>query len=734
MTISQNYNFELNDTEKENIQIFLDLPIPHAKKIFKIIDEPYYRKLKRWCDNVKSNSWNVRDKYSISECKRMYGVKTTIQSFSNEFKSFIFGNTSYDFDMVNASFGFCRYILKTFFSNKLLDFQTLIDYSNQREKYFKNGNNKLSYISILFSSNPKSYIKNYNDDEINRLINEINDFQQLVINNIHLFSFVNIDKAKNNNGSKLSYIIFGYENELLQDCLKEFKEITKSPIFDGLITSNSCNLDKTLLKLNEIGGKYGIEFTNKSFLTIDIPDNLDINSDYEMVKEHFEENHFYVEYPSEFIREEHSINNGTTIQRYSKKDFVDLVAPFTIDEKPFFPTWLKDKKRRKYRGIKWCPIINNDSIYYNSFAGFKSKEVEEVDLELVKPFLNHWKILTNNEEPVLDYIIKYLAHMIQKPDEIPQVALLFQGLQGVGKDIATKQLGNMIGHQLIHKEEKCENVFGNFNASIENKLILQINEISGADGFKNKESFKDLITAEKLNIRKMRTDLYDTPNYLRCFLFSNNLTPIPIPQDDRRYMVIKTGNPKNKSYYNKLVKHYSTEKVNNHIFTYLKRLDISNWSPHSNRVSTKAYENLQTMCKNPFYDFLYATLKDKEFYGRYDIKGNSYFLSKCIIDSFNDYITDLNYLNKDNNFNFKHIKSIILYLGGEDKRFYLGTKQIRGYKINVNEMIEQLETYYNVNNKEDEIINLYSDNEDDETSNDSEDDDSIFYINSNNEI
>ena len=175
MSISQNYNFKLNDIEKENIQIFLDLPIPFAKKIFKI-DEPYYRKIKRWMDNTKNNNWNVKDKYSISECKRMFGVNTTIQTFSNEIKSFIFGKTSYDFDMKNASFGFCKYILNTYFPSKLLEYGTLIDYSNHREKYYKNGNNKLSYISILFSSNPKSYIKKYNDDDVNELILQIHNF------------------------------------------------------------------------------------------------------------------------------------------------------------------------------------------------------------------------------------------------------------------------------------------------------------------------------------------------------------------------------------------------------------------------------------------------------------------------------------------------------------------------------------------------------------------------------
>ena len=722
MSISQNYNFKLNDIEKENIQIFLDLPIPFAKKIFKI-DEPYYRKIKRWMDNTKNNNWNVKDKYSISECKRMFGVNTTIQTFSNEIKSFIFGKTNYDFDMKNAAFGFCRYIINTYFPSKLLEYGTLIDYSNQREKYFKNGNNKLSYITILFSSNPKSYIKKYNDDDVNELILQIHNFQQLVIDNKHLFSFVNLKNAKDTNGSKLSYIIFGYENELLQECIAEFKDIIKSPIFDGFITSKSCNLNKTLSRLNEIGEKYRIEFTNKSFMNIVIPENIDNSTDYEMVKEEFEDNHFYVEYPSEFIVED---NDGSdiSIRRYSKKDFADVVAPFNVEEKPFLPLWLKDRKRRKYKGIKWCPKITNDKDYYNSFQGFKSVEVDDVDMELVNPFIDHWNLLCNGEEEVVDYVLKYLSHMIQKPEEIPQVALLFQGLQGTGKDIATSQLGFMVGQKLIHKEEKCENIFGTFNSCMENKLVLQVNEISGTDGFKHKESFKDLITAENLNIRRMRTELYDTPNYLRCFLFSNNLTPIQIPQDDRRYMVIKTGNPQSKGYYSKLVKHYTNEEVNNHIYTYLKRMDIVGYTPHGNRVETEAYRNMKEMCKNPFYEFFYEILKNDEWFGRYEVKGKIYFSSKKILDSYKEYTDGYNII-----INFKNIKSVILNLGGKEKKIFKNHKQYRGYEINVEEVIEKLEQHYGVNDEE--VINLDSDSDDEY---DSDDDDRFRVINKNNEI
>lgn len=709
MSISQNYSFTLNEIERENINIFLDLPTAFCKKTFNLNNDSYsYLKVKRWCDNVKSNNWIVKDKYSTSDCHRQYGMNTTIQIFTNKLRSFIFNKTSHDLDMKNACFGFTRYIINSYFPDKKLEFATLLDYSNQREKYFKNGLNKQDFISFLFDPNPQSRIKkNIYDDDVNILIKEIHNFQRLVINNKHLFNFINLDKAKDSNGSKLSYIIFGLENQLLQECLLEFKTITKSPIFDGFIISNECNLKKVLKRCNELGSKYQIEFTNKKFKEILLPDNIDNSTDYSLVKEEFEENHFYVEFPSQFILEE-KINNETFIRRYGKKDFIDLVSPFTIEDKPFLPVWLKDKKRRKYKSIRWCPVIEDNKDHYNSFSGFKSHILKNLDMDLVNPFIEHWDLLCGGEEKVLDYVLKFLAHMIQKPGEIPQVALLFQGLQGTGKDIATSQLGNMIGHSLLHKEEKCENIFGNFNSCIENKLILQINEISGNDGFKHKESFKDIITAENLNIRKMRTDLYETPNFLRCFLFSNNLTPIQIPQDDRRYMVIKTGSPASKNYYSKLVNHYNNEEVNNAIFTYLNQLDISNFSPHSNRVETQAYKNMKELCRNPLYEFLYDILRNESWYGKYTVQGKEYFLSKCIMENYESYTKGTNVI-----INFKNVKSVLLNLGAVYKRFYKNGNQLRGYEIDVDKVINKLEKYYGMGNEEDEIIYLDSDSESD---------------------
>lgn len=465
-------------------------------------------------------------------------------------------------------------------------------------------------------------------------------------------------------------------------------------------------------------------------MNIDIPENIDNSTDYNMIKEEFEENHFYVEYPSEFIVEDKD-GNDISIRRYGKKDFADIVAPFNLEDKPFLPIWLKDRKRRKYKGISWCPKITNDKDYYNSFSGFKSEEVEEIDMELVNPFIDHWKLLCNGEKEVLDYVLKFLSHMIQKPEELPQVALLFQGLQGTGKDIATTQLGNMIGQSLVKKEEKCENIFGTFNGCIENRLVLQINEISGANGFKHKESFKDLITAEKLNIRKMRTDVFETPNYLRCFLFSNNLTPIQITQDDRRYIVIKTGNPKPKKYYKDLVKHYNNKNVNNHIYTFLKRMDIKGYTPHEERVETEAYRNIREICRNPFYEFLYGILQQEDWYGRYNVKGNSYFLSKCIVESYEEFISGTGI-----NINTKNIKSVILGLGGEHTQFRMNERQPRGYKINVEEVIYKLEKHHGVTIEKD-IVDLYSEDEEEvgeATEEDSEDDDRFRVINTNNEI
>lgn len=699
MSISQSYSFNLPSSQHSKIDNFIDSKPALIKKKFNF-DKTYYEKVKNYLSKVRRNGYTFNDKYSLSDCGRMFGINTTIQSLSNELRAYIFGDTVYDIDIKNASFNCVKYIINSYFPNKKDNFKVLFDYCLNRNPYFKNDFNKQTFISILFSPNPKSYLKNYLDENVKNLINEINEFHILINDNLHLFNHINFKDS--HLGSKISYIIFNIENQILQDILKEYKNITISPIFDGLLINAQYNLENSLKDINNITKKYDIQLINKVFPIIDFEDNPpQYNNQYLTMKEEFEKNHFLIEDPLQYIRT-YKNKEGLQISYYNKRDFADLVSTYQIEDKPFLNRWLADEERKSFKKLEWYPNLETcDPENFNTFTGFKGKIIKNVNMEKVSKFINHIKLLTNYEKEATEYLIKYCADMFQNPQNLPCVAILIKSYQGVGKDLFTDILGACLGNDLIHKDSKFENIVGTFNKNLMNKLIIQLNEVSGKDGHLSKDLLKDLITETHLNIRKMRTDTDKMRNFMRLFLFTNNLNPIDIPADNRRYVVFQSGKKQDEKYYNELFKLLKDEEFINSVFTYLMEYNLEDFEPRQ-MYKTEAYNNLVKHNSNPFYEFLYDIVNEPK--RNRIIKKNKehYILSKHLEGLYSNFLNS-NYPHIQSN--SKNNKAVLLDLGAKDIRLTLKHKQYRGFKFNLEEIKETLIKCHNVINEE-EIIDL----------------------------
>ncbi len=689
--ISQTYNFQLNEEQQEKIDLFISYKPDFIKKNFnnpnKPLDSHYINNVKSYFKRIQKNKYSVNDKYSFSDSGRMFSSSIdrdgrSIQGLSNELRSYLLNDMAYDIDMRNACFNFVKYIINIHFPNKKDEFKKIFDYANKRELYFRNGFNKLKYISILFGRNTKP--KNFNtfDTDIQILIKEIMKFKQLIDDNLQIFSHINF-KENQHIGSKMSYIIFNLENELLQKILKEYQTITLAPVFDGLILKKDINLENTLKHINEIGKEYQIEFTNKEFPLIQIDEKPpDYNIEYKKIKEDFEKNHLIICSPLKYVHIENK-----EISYYNKRDFMDLVAPYQLEDKPFFNEWIKDPERLSYKKIEFYPNLEKaNPEYFNTFTGFKTQKIDNPDMEKVNKFLDLLNLLTNFEEKGKEYLIKYIAHMFQKPEELPLTAILIKSEEGVGKDLLLNILECCIGKEYTHRDGTMENVFGTFNSSSEGKIFIQLNEVCGSDGHFNKDKLKDLITIQDLNIRKMRTDIEKFKNFCRLFLFTNNINPINIAPGDRRYIVFKAGNKQEREYYDILydIVKYKDKDGLNSIYTYFMNYDISNFQPSDpkDRVITKAYLDMKMSNSNPIYEFLSEMVNNPKKYKIIQQKGKT----KIITSQFEGHYT--NFLLK----NYSHIesnsrrnKSLILDLGAEDTKFYIinkgRKKQVRGYNI-----------------------------------------------------
>ena len=114
---------------------------------------------------------------------------------------------------------------------------------------------------------------------------------------------------------------------------------------------------------------------------------------------------------------------------------------------PLADQWWVHPKRRAYAGLVFLPgsplevELGDDNPHYNLFRGWPVQPVPG-DCSL---FWAHLKdiICAGDEERYL-YVRRWLAHGIQKPEEMPETSLVLRGGQGTGKGTYAYVGGNPI--------------------------------------------------------------------------------------------------------------------------------------------------------------------------------------------------------------------------------------------------------------------------------------------------
>ena len=739
-SVSQHYNFKFDEENIKCIDNFLAHKPATIKYKFNL-DENYYQKVKRYLQSIQKNNYEIKDKYCINDSGRMSGVKTTIQSLSNDIRAMIFKDKAYDIDIVNCSFNIVKYIIKTYFKDSNNNYDLLLDYSNNRDKYLKYEWDKMKFIECLFSKKPENFVDGSKYDvKFNKLIQQIHNFQREAVDNKHVFNMSFKNDSKNPYGSDMSYIIFNLENRILQEVIAEFKDIIIAPIYDGVLIKNTCHLESVLIKCNEIGDKYGVKFINKELkcdvkLDLDIPPKYEDDNklEYDEMKKEFEENHFMIKTPLLYIER----NSQGDITYYNKGEFKDITATFyLLNEKgkkvSFFDMWLQDENRLCYNNICWIPTHdkNHPDIppnSFNSFSGFASELVNDYNEddkfkcvgdyngEAVLRFISLLNVLTNGDKEGIKYLIKYIAHLFQHTATLPKVAIIFKSMQGAGKDLLCSILGAILDSQYLHKDAKFE-VFGNFNGDLDKKLITMFNEVSGKDGHFNKDTLKEHITVETFNINPKYGKPIKCNNYMRNFLGTNNLNAIDIPKDDRRYVVYKCADKKERKFYAPLFGYLKDRNALNSIYTYFMKYNIEGFEPDSDkdRFISEEYKQLQEHNSNPFYEYLYYMVNNIDKYEP-KRKGESFvgITTKNLDYGYKLWLEDNDLTHIEPN--AKNNKLVLLNCNHKDNsvkeaKFYLYKKQVRGYQFDIIKFKEYLEAKY-ITIQE---VNTDWDNEDEE--------------------
>ncbi len=209
---------------------------------------------------------------------------------------------------------------------------------------------------------------------------------------------------------------------------------------------------------------------------------------------------------------------------------------------PLADQWWCHPKRREYAGLTFMPgrppeIRSPDGsarLYYNLFRGWPVAP-KAGDCSLFWEHLQ--KVICAGNEERYSYVRRWLAHAIQKPEEMPETALVLRGGQGTGKGTLVNIYGKLFGahYQSI---SQMDQLLGKFNAHMQEAILVFGDEVTWGGNKQSEGALKSMITEPHMNIERKGMDTIRCANYRRFIFASNEGWPVALGVGDRRFIVL----------------------------------------------------------------------------------------------------------------------------------------------------------------------------------------------------
>ena len=275
--------------------------------------------------------------------------------------------------------------------------------------------------------------------------------------------------------------------------------------------------------------------------------------------------------------------------------------------------WLKWPSKRYYpEGLAFCPNpAKCTPNQYNLFRGYAITPVAGT----VEPFIRHvTQVVCAGDLNAAKFVMQFFAHMLQKPDEKPSVAIVMKSIEGTGKGALMQPFLAMCG-EYAGNTNGAYLLTGRFNSVVANKLLIFSDEVDLTDP-KSADKLKALISEPTVMIERKGLDAIPVGSYTRFVFASNMETVLKAGSRERRYLVLEPSADfaQNTEYFES----YFAWLNNNgaaHLMHYLLNLDISDFNPRKAPVTQALLDEKMASLPMPLA-FMYEELcKDKPFNG-----------------------------------------------------------------------------------------------------------------------
>ena len=238
--------------------------------------------------------------------------------------------------------------------------------------------------------------------------------------------------------------------------------------------------------------------------------------------------------------------------------------------------------------------------------------------DLVRDFLLN--DICDNNLVVYEYVIHFLAHMLQFPEVKPGIMLVLLGGQGTGKGTLFKLLKHVWPKTTLMVNQ-VDHVTGNFNAALELHYVVCMDEALFAGDKKALDRLKSLITEPTCRIEQKYQPSRSIDSYHRFIAASNHDRFANIELDDRRFLFIRPSNKhqNNFTYFDQVHQALENPTVISAFVYHLATLDLTHFNVR-NRPKTTEHTNQKVQSLTGFSRYWFEVLHSGSLTGQDDFQ------------------------------------------------------------------------------------------------------------------
>ncbi len=217
-------------------------------------------------------------------------------------------------------------------------------------------------------------------------------------------------------------------------------------------------------------------------------------------------------------------------------------------------------------------------------------------------------VICNGDIDCFDYLIRYMAHMIQRPEEKPGVMLVLLGGQGSGKGVYFSLL-KAIWPRTTLQVADIDQVIGRFNASLERNFIVCMDEALFAGDRKSMDRLKSTVTEPTIQIEQKYQPSRVIESVHRFFAASNHEHFGNVERDDRRFAFFRVSDRRQQdtAYFSMVVDAITDPAILGALVYYLGRKDLTSFNVRA-KPQSEEHQKQKLMSLQGFERYWYEVL------------------------------------------------------------------------------------------------------------------------------